>query len=341
MNDDRYVAMSPVDLCELIGQPYRKHGGYCTTSCYNASAHKHGDKNPSLTVYGFDRGYHCFGCGENGTNSWLLKQFGVRENSKTPVITGRTKYEKEEHPMEISTDEYCARLRAVWEKLPLLPQPARDVLEAKGFDAEAFERMPGLDPLGGWRWHTNQVKGWGEGIFIPYLQNGKMVTARLRRIADDGPRFLSMPGNSMYPYMIDLAMTNKRVMVCEGETDTLTLNFLGLPAVGIPGATSGTAINRLIEQAQCYATELVVVPDNDDAGERLAHRLLMAGYESKVAVSRAKVPLAKDVNEFFLQANSEQLNAFLERYELRQPVHITDSLETVRKVFGGLEALVG
>ncbi len=44
-----------------------------------------------------------------------------------------------------------------------------------------------------------------------------------------------MPGNTMYPYMIDLAMEHKRVMVTDGELYCLTLNFLGLPSVGIPG----------------------------------------------------------------------------------------------------------
>ena len=337
--DDKYADMTAEQVCEHIGQPYKRLQSYCITACYNTAAHKHGDRKPSLTVYGHDRGFYCYACGESGTNSWLLKQFGVREDNYMPKKIER-KTTQTQPTKIVSTDAYCARLQAVWEKLPLLPPAAREILEAKGFDAEAFEYMPGLDPLGGWRWHTNQVRGWGEGIFIPYLQNGKMVTARLRRIAnDDGSRFLSMPGNTMYPYMIDLAMEHKRVMVTEGETDCLTLNFLGLPSVGIPGATSGPAIDRLIEQAQCYATELVVVPDNDAAGEKFAEKLLLAGYENKVAVSRAKVPFGKDVNEWFLQASNEQLNAFLERYEVRQPAQVDDGLGTVRHVFGNVEVV--
>ncbi len=27
----KYEAYGPVDICEMIGQPYRKHGNYCTT----------------------------------------------------------------------------------------------------------------------------------------------------------------------------------------------------------------------------------------------------------------------------------------------------------------------
>ena len=339
MSYDKYAGLSAVEVCEQIGQTYKRLQDYCITACYNMAMHKHGDRKPSLTVYGFDKGYYCYACGESGTNSWLLKQYGVREDNYMPKNIERKTTELQQ-PKIVSTDAYCARLQALWEKLPLLPKEARDILEAKGFDAEAFEYMPNLDPLAGWRWHTNQIRGWSEGIFIPYVQNGKMVTARLRRIAnDDGPRFLSMPGNTMFPYYIDMAMTNKRVMVTEGETDCLTLNFLGLPAVGIPGATSGTAIARLIEQALCYGTELVVIPDNDEAGEKFAHRMLMEGYENKVAVSRAKVPFGKDVNEWFLNATNEQLNAFLERYEVRQPMKMSDSLDVVRSVFGDVEVL--
>src|SRR5438309_1162032 len=106
MNDDKYASLTAEQICEQIGQPYKRLQKYCITACYNVSAHKHGDCKPSLTVYGSGDGYYCYACGESGTESWLLKQFGVRDGAM-PTMIDRTNFTKETKPMNISTDEYC------------------------------------------------------------------------------------------------------------------------------------------------------------------------------------------------------------------------------------------
>ncbi len=314
--EDKYANLSAVEICERIGQPYKRLQKYCITACYNTGAHKHGDRKPSLTVYGGDDGYYCYACEESGTNSWLLKQFGVREENYMPTIINRV-YQPEA-PKNISTDEYCARLMAVYESLPPLPEAAKEHLAKKGFEPELFEEMPGMPEHSGWKWHTNQVRNWGEGIFIPYMFEGKMVTARLRWLNGEKR---SMPGNTLWPYNLDAVMRNKRVFITEGETDCLTVNFVqqDVPAVGIPGATAGPAIARLIEQAACYDTRLIVLPDNDEPGRAFAKRV------------------QKDVNEWYQQTSPEQLQAFFDRYAIKEPVRVTDRLAAVRDVFGNIE----
>jgi hypothetical protein len=334
-----YESMNPIDICELIGQPYKRLQQYCITACYNSAAHRNGDRHPSLTVYGKGNGYYCYVCSESGTISWLLKQYGVRRDNYMPVKIER-KDAKAEKPVMTVPDWYSDRLFALWERLPLLPAAAREAAEAKGFDAEAFEYMPNLDPMMGWRWHTDQVKGWPEGIFMPYMFEGKMVTARLRMLNGEkrSIRHSKADPHPSWPYNFDAIMQNRSVMVCEGETDTLTLSFLGLPSVGIPGASNDVAIARLIEQAASYNTRLVIVPDNDKASEGFAKRVRLAAFEAMVACDVARVPFGKDVNEFFLQATDEQLDTFLERYEPKQPTY-TDELRYVRQVFGDVEVV--
>lgn len=354
-HDEKYATMTAHELCDRIGQQPRREGGLLKISCYNTAGHKHGDRHPSLTVYGYadgkDRGFYCFGCGESGTNSWLLKQYGVREDGSMPLKTQqRVEIEREKPVMELP-DSYTNRLQAIWESLPGLPDAAKKHLEAKGFEPELYEEW-------GWRWHTDQIKGikqpdgsvkgkWGAGIFMPYWFNGKMVTARLRTLNGDK---ISLKGNKIdehpsWPYNLDAVMTHKRVFVTEGETDTLTINFVqqDIPAVGIPGATSGPAIERLIEQAASYNTQLIVIPDNDKAGENMLNRIRKLAWDYRLAVDVARLPSGKDVNEWYQQASPEEVQLFFDRYSVKKPVPLPkqpDQLEPVRSIFGDVELLV-
>lgn len=320
---DKYDDYDAVMVATAIGVPYKQHGRTCTISCYNTAAHKNGDRKPSLVIYGLDKGYYCFACGESGKNSWLLKQFGVRDDE--PYIPApRIKRPAPVEPkLETSSDEYCRWLQALWEQLPPLPERAVTAMARKGFSQDMLETMSLLSqPLAGWRWHTNEIEGWSEGIFIPYIVDGKMVTARLRRLESSGPRFLSMPNNSMYPYNLDALNTSETVLVAEGETDCLTLNLLSdtIPAIGIPGATSGNAMRRLIAKAREKQTKLLIVPDNDEAGTRFALKMLTMATEANLQSDVLHPPLAKDINEWYLHAHRIEIDEFVFKIRYSQKV---------------------
>jgi len=345
--EDKYLTYAPVDICEMLGQPYKRSGGYCVTACYNVAGHKNGDRKPSMAVYGYERGYYCFSCGVSGTNSWLLKQFDARdENYQPKVIVRPTMPVVEANPL-LESSEYSDRLLALYNSLPELPQDAIEMLEAKALFHDMFDDLSTLSPNMAWKWHTNQVRGWGAGVFIPYVQDGKMITARLRVLnpREGSPRFLSMPGNTMHPYNMDAVTRYKTVFVTEGETDCLTAALLELPAVAIPGATSGKAIARLIARAQEYGTRLIVIPDNDDAGEAFARRMQLAGADFKVAVDIARVPFKKDLNEWYKVATGEQLTAFTTRWKpsspkvktplaIVTPADVADQYPEIARLFG-------
>lgn len=313
--EDKFINLDAIAVADMIGQPYKRSGSYVMTACYNAAGHKNGDRKPSMAIYGGTRGFYCYSCGESRTNSWLLKQFGCRPDDFNPKVIDRPIAAPEPENPLLTSEVYTTRLKALYDSLPDLPQHAIEMMENKGLFHDMFADIPTLGAQMQWKWHTNQVKGWGEGIFIPYVEEGKMITARLRLVnpKPDQPRFLSMPGNTMHPYNLDVVMTHKDVFVTEGETDCLTANMLGLPAVAIPGATSGKAIARLIAKAQEYGTRLIVIPDNDEAGEKFTHRLMMEGFDAKVAVDVIHVPFTKDLNDWYLKADGDQTNEFVNR----------------------------
>ena len=139
-----------------------------------------------------------------------------------------------------------------------------------------------------------------------------MVGARLRLL--DGPiRFKSLPGAESFPYLMD-NLKKKFVFVCEGETDTITMDMNGYPAVGIPGATNASSIRKMVETAKLYGTTLCVVPDNDKAGNDFAERVKKSCDEQSVQYKRLKVPTGKDVNEWYNLVGSTKFKEYIDEH---------------------------
>lgn len=110
-------------------------------------------------------------------------------------------------------------------------------------------------------------------LAIPYMtSDGVVRDIRFRRIGDsDSPKYLSLAGNR--PRLFEarvFAHDPHTVLVCEGELDTLVARrALGVPAVGIPGASAwkGNAHWRTL----LGGPELVIVlADGDEAGRGMA-----------------------------------------------------------------------
>lgn len=298
--------MDAVEVCELIGQPYKRHGGYCITNCYNTASHSQGDRHPSLTVYDDSRGYYCYSCGESGSHSWLFKQFGIEvkgvtDQYKKGSYTPPAENVREEKPKKYKQYD----LPDIYKTLGDIPNRYAQKLKDKGWGLGDFQN------LAGWRNHTNEIKGWGYGVFIPYFDmDGKMVTARLRLFKDHGPRFMGLPDGESYPYMMH-NLKKERVFVCEGETDTLTLMFLGIPAVGIPGSTNAEAIKKLMKEASKQNTQLIAVPDSDEAGSKFLDRLRVAAFEHFVRIETLTLPVPyKDVNDFYVGSIKEKFEEY-------------------------------
>lgn len=289
--------MKAEEVANQIGEQYRHGHGYVRIPCYNASFHKNEDKDPSLVIYDGDRGYYCFACGQSGSHEWLLRQYGITAKTKrSNTVVAEKEYKYYD-------------FKAIYPKLEKLPEKARKAMEAKGFDPDQLERR-------GWRWHTNQIAGWGTGIFIPYKKKGNIVSARLRLL--NGPiRFKSLPGGESFPYMMDNA--EGRFYVCEGESDTMTISMVGYKAIGIPGATNTQAIRKMVNAAAKTGATPCVIPDNDKAGQDFASRVRKFCQEAGIGMSIQKVPHGKDVNEWYNLVGEEK---FLEELTLGKKTKI-------------------
>jgi hypothetical protein len=124
------------------------------------------------------------------------------------------------------------------------------------------------------------------GVVIPFTYNGQVVGHTTRFLDDRTPRYIQdiQPG---YVFGTDLQRdTWQSVIVCEGVFDALSINGLAVLHAEINDAQV-----RLIRS---LGRDIVVVPDQDEAGMKLVDRAVELGW----AVSMPEWPAGvKDIND--------------------------------------------
>jgi hypothetical protein len=124
------------------------------------------------------------------------------------------------------------------------------------------------------------------GIVIPFTHNNQVVGHTTRFLDDRTPRYIQdiQPG---YVFGTDLQSTNwQYVIVVEGVFDALSISGLAVLHADINEAQS-----RLIRS---LGREVIVVPDQDEAGMRLVDRAIELGWSVSMPEWPADV---KDVND--------------------------------------------
>ena len=128
------------------------------------------------------------------------------------------------------------------------------------------------------------------GVVIPFTHNNQVVGHTTRFLDDRTPRYIQdiQPG---YVFGTDLQKSNwQTVIVVEGVFDALSINGLAVLHAEINDAQV-----RLIRS---LGREVVVVPDQDEAGMKLVDRAVELGW----AVSMPNWPeRVKDVNDAVIQ----------------------------------------
>ena len=110
-------------------------------------------------------------------------------------------------------------------------------------------------------WHPYRGR-----LSIPFFNaNGDCVLIRFRDLSGDSPaKYLQMADTRNIPYNVPALLSGARTInVCEGELDALTLQSMGLAAIGITGANGWKPhYRKLLDPFD----RVVVWGDNDDAG---------------------------------------------------------------------------
>lgn len=140
-------------------------------------------------------------------------------------------------------------------------------------------------------------------LAIPYLTaDGSVVDIRFRALSQEqSPKYMSRPQSKNRLFGVtSLLDSGPVVWVTEGEIDCITLVQAGLPAVGVPGASSWQPHwRRLFADYD----RVIVVCDGDSAGRDFGKRVI----EQVEGAHMVVLPDGQDVNSIFVNEGVESL----------------------------------
>lgn len=292
--DDRGELLARVDLadlwCELVG-PRSRGGWRCP-----ARDHEQSGKSPPVSLDAGRGVWRCHGCGAGGSAVDLLvlvrgctvaEAFGElrRQAGMTTPLPARAPVPRREP-----------------QSRPMPPAAAERALSAflhrRGWRREVADTF-GLHAVAD-RWGCPRLR-------FPYVSGREVVWHQDRALSDRGPKWLAPSGKRPMLYAEDLAVALDALttplpskgrpvaLLVEGPADLIALAH-ALDVVGCVVAMPGTdAIPTDRIAAAMPAAYVLVVADNDQAGERLRAELGKAVVAHGGRVAHVRLPA--DVND--------------------------------------------
>lgn len=294
--------MDEESFINLLGVDYKREGGLFKICCPF-----HHDTHPSLVVYPQDRGYCCYPCARTGSWQELYKEIkGCDWQEAYDVLQIDGDYHQEQKPrirfefVDGEDDKFIEAVNERYNKcLPLDGTPAVAFLEKKHLLKEATEL--------GWRWDEgNFIQSKPRGaLVIPYREDGKIVSCRLRTLQEDGSfsKPKTLKGTHARPFI--LTREGQDLYICEGETDALSLYASGCSVVAVPGAGQKKCINTAVLYAELTdAKRIISCGDNDgpgqmmnDLAQKAAHALTTCEFST---LKPEAVGGMNDINDAFV-----------------------------------------
>ena len=302
--------------------------------CFRPERHKHNDRSPSLSFDVRRNTFKCFVCRDIGGSviDLVMQVKGVpfREAAECLAERAGIKAEQQDdqkedaqHALSAAADPVLfQRVSEVYEFLlescGSLNREAVKYLHKRGIseDTARKQRLAYISDYGGMcrclaKSFPQEILGW-TGLFnasgrlrfyrhrlvFPFVMEGRVVYLQAKSL--DGrtrPKEMNLNRPFPCPFNIDAVEQDgvRKVYLCEGVIDTLTLIERGLTAVGVPG------INCFKKEWVRFfkGKEVLIVFDRDKPGEaatRYVQSLFVrADLESKTIV----LPSGEDVNSYF------------------------------------------
>lgn len=312
-----------VELAEKLGLEVRRH----QARCFNAEAHKNGDKKPSL---GFDtrtNRFKCFACGVSGSVIDLYMAVkGVDLATAIKALDdGRFSNTYEYKPVPPKPKKIAGDYSEIYEALALtceLDKEATDYLtgDKRGLNLDTVN-MFGVFAVNDYQKTNKYLKEHFDakalkeaGVFsekdnfifykhkvvIPFYYGNKIVFLHGRNLDGTHPKYLNLVGISKPVFNLDLLgrlHEGDKVYICEGVFDAMVLTQEGYNAVAILGVTDFRP-----EEVELFKHfEVVLALDNDEAGkdmtEAISKMFLLSGKSVKVKELPDGI---KDITDYFL-----------------------------------------
>ena len=238
--------------------------------------------------FNFDNGgmsYHCFNCGEavrwdQGSNittklKRLLIQFGA---DQAEIQRFKLQFKMQEDILSVPKKDVTKWKDTVdgWKTITL-PEKTRklfDVSEIKknSFEYQAIEYIAGRGLEITDDWYISDYYMYKQRIILPLKYNSKIVghTARLIKPLKDYPKYLKNAPKD-YVFNLDSQKKDKKyVIVTEGYFDAVFTDGVGIG--------SNFISDRQAEIIESLNKDIIVVPDSNSPGRRLAMSAIERGW---------------------------------------------------------------
>lgn len=278
----------------------------------------HDDTTASASFSEAEGVFKCHACDVKGSVEQIAKQVGAspEEVASLPASTVAAAPVKaapvlRDSPAQRALREAAASYHASLLGLAGQTNVAKEYVQSRGFDFDAtVDAMLGWvkDPAPGHEAYTGRLA-------IPYITATGVVDIRFRCLkghdckAAKCPKYLSLPGHKARMYEARQVIgAGSVIAVCEGELDTLTMiHQVGIPAVGLPGATNWAPHYPLILSG---FDAVLVMGDGDDAGRKFANTVASA-LDNGIAVP---MPDGHDVNSLVLSDGAATLRELVDTF---------------------------
>lgn len=206
----------------------------------------HEEKNASMSIDLETGKFNCFGCGESGNAvNFIAKIKGIDTKQAFKLICEtyniKNEFIAEKKDSEYSVEDYS--------KEKLLPLEFLESIGVKQSNKYSIE-IPYFD-------YTDKDK--------------KVVATRIRKHPNSKQRFYWKKDSNIQLYKCTDLEFKEELILVEGESDTQTLTYCCVPAIGVPGASMFKSIfsNEILKQSAIYINN-----EGGDAGTQFVTSIL-------------------------------------------------------------------
>jgi DNA primase len=263
-----------LELLQKNGLGYSVSGRDYLIKCLNP---EHEDNNPSFRIDRISGAAHCFSCGFK-TN--IFKYFGVFTNP-VPLRIANLKKKLQ----ELSANQELA--------VPLGHTPWTKPF--RGISASTLKHFNAF--------YTNQVEKLQDRIIFPIQDVTNRIKAFVGRhtLSNVNPRYINYPSGVQLPLFPSyLEEPSRSIVLVEGVFDMLNLYDKGIKnAVCCFGTNTlqNTAKQKLLPFKAQGVTNIYILFDGDEAGEKAAKQLKPTLEEDDFIVEIMKLPDGVDPGE--------------------------------------------
>lgn len=270
--------------------------------CPNTHAHKHADRDPSMSWDNNAYQFYCFGCGMKiDMYSYYREHLNYTHREVIADLLGVEDYKHSK--LKSSRDKFNAELIHITE----ITEECIDYLKTRKLEIETIKAMG--------------LKSYKGAIAFPYYRYGTVVGYKTRKpLADPGkPKMLSIPGSKPYLFNSEnVDFENDELICCEGELDCAIIWQAGFKNVVSVGA-GANSVKTMIEQAEDFFKKfrtVIVFSDNDPSGEEM-DRTFTELLGDKVKLIDKKLCTRKDANEEYYIHGEAKIAELIDSARLR------------------------